>query len=115
MASTSSPTRISPLRESNRSAESLTGLANPSRSFASSLTSRTSRPTGISARGAPLSLSSTVPPPFALHPHQLTKRLAPLKKHPTRPLYAFPQLVRHEDLLVARQLSSWCHTIFRIS
>src|SRR5215216_2889456 len=65
MASTSSPTLISPLRESSNRTESLMGLAKPSRSFASSLTSRTSRPTGISASGASLSLSVTVTPPFA--------------------------------------------------
>src|SRR5688572_28758469 len=107
MALTSSPTLISPLRESSRRTESRTGLAKPSRSFASSLTSRTSRPTGNSASGAPLSLSGIGIPPLALYPslvtsrlprdedlgparsplchhgpHQLTKRFAPLKRHP---------------------------------
>src|SRR5829696_2339942 len=75
MASTSSPTLISPLRESSRRAESLMGLAKPSRSFASSLTSRTSRPTGISASGAPFSLSGMVTPPFALQPNLVTSRI----------------------------------------
>src|ERR671921_56429 len=66
MASTSFPTLISPLRESSRRTESLMGLAKPSRSFARSLTSRTSRPTGISASGgASLSLSVTATPHFA--------------------------------------------------
>src|SRR5215207_7389048 len=65
MASTSFPTLISPLRESSRRAESLMGLAKPSRSLARSLTSRTSRPTGISASGASLSLSVTATPHFA--------------------------------------------------
>src|SRR5918999_2818267 len=66
MASTSFPTLISPLRESSRRTESLMGLAKPSRSFARSLTSRTSRPTGISASGgASLRLSVTATPPFA--------------------------------------------------
>src|SRR5918994_2973624 len=66
MASIRFPTLILPLRESSRRAESLMGLAKPSRSFARSLTSRTSRPTGISASGgASLSLSITATPPFA--------------------------------------------------
>src|SRR5215211_1671852 len=140
MVSTRSPTLISPLRESSRRAESLTGLAKPARSFASSLTSRTSRPTGISASGAPLKLSRTATPPFALHPNlvtsrllrdevfgparsplhrdvsnQLPERLMPPRGDSYHPLHAFARLVRHEDLLVAYQLSSPLNTIFRIS